>query len=119
MLNWHPCLPRSACALTLIARLISAGSHKAPNTLPQCHHLQGAGDVLAQLAAQSAAAAGQGFAFEAESMTPTCSDRRGSSVTFDRIAPCLLPEQKQVRPGGGRCCVLCRGGIAAISRSGC
>jgi len=85
---------------------------------PCCPHLQGAGDVLAELAAQSAAAAagaeggqghgqGQGTLFDQqdEGLTPTASGALGAAaggagmggtVTFKRIAPCLLPEQEQV-----------------------
>jgi hypothetical protein len=46
--------------------------------------VQGASDVLADLAAQAAAASAA-----------------DGSVTFDRVAPCLLPEQEQVGQLGG------------------
>lgn len=68
--------------------------------------VQGAGDVLADLAAQSAAAGYQASSadvFENDcSTTPAIGGgldhRRGDGgITFDRIAPCLLPEQKQVQ----------------------
>lgn len=66
---------------------------------------KGAGDVLADLAAQAAAAAGSqqpAFLFDTEgdAGAGSASKRGGGGVTFDRIAPCLLPEQKQVQCRG-------------------
>lgn len=61
---------------------------------------QGTGDVLAQLAAQAAASQHQGFSSEDNHAGAAAGGRQASiSVTFDRIAPCLLPEQKQVGRG--------------------
>ena len=61
---------------------------------------QGTGDVLAELAAQAAASQQQGFSFDGNhtgaSAGQAAGRQTGITVSFDRIAPCLLPEQKQV-----------------------
>lgn len=67
---------------------------------------QGTGDVLAELAAQAAASLQQGFSFDGNHTGATAGPAGGQhtsiSISFDRIAPCLLPEQKQVGRGLNR-----------------
>lgn len=66
---------------------------------------QGTGDVLAELAAQAAASLQQGFSFDGNhtgvSAGPAAGRHTSVTVSFDRIAPCLLPEQKQVGQEAG------------------
>lgn len=105
MLGWagaHPdwpqatcnmCRPRGSCTAK------PASVHARPSSLRPLLP-QGTGDVLAQLAAQAVASQQQGFSSDDNHAGVAAGGRQASiSVTFDRIAPCLLPEQKQV--GGG------------------
>mgnify|MGYP001810543209 CR=1 FL=1 len=67
---------------------------------------QGAGDVLSELAAERAAAAAAAEGREAlpydaaGDFSPTYAGR-GGGVSFERVAPCLLPEKEQVRLAHG------------------
>ncbi|KAI3425098.1 hypothetical protein D9Q98_008476 [Chlorella vulgaris] len=77
----------------------AAGATRFGSALrPVLSDSKGAADVLADLAAKAAAT--QPTVFEQEGCTTPSLlaglDRRGGGVTFNRIAPCLLPEQKQV-----------------------
>ena len=84
---------RNSCQLLCMAILC----------LPCPLFLQGTGDVLAELAAQAAASLQQGFSFDVNHTGATAGPAGGQhtsiSISFDRIAPCLLPEQKQVGRG--------------------
>ncbi|PSC69420.1 anaphase-promoting complex subunit 1 isoform X2 isoform B [Micractinium conductrix] len=79
----------------------TAGAMLASALRPVASLSKGAGDVLSELAAERAAAAAAAEGREAlpydaaGDFSPTYAGR-GGGVSFERVAPCLLPEKEQV-----------------------